>query len=287
MQPSRNIQKLIDIMIALRDKDTGCPWDVEQTFATIAPYTIEEAYEVSDAIERNDMVDLKDELGDLLLQVVYHARMAEECGYFDFGDVVSSITAKMIRRHPHVFGSEDERKNGLPKGAWQAMKLDEKKTRIAEKEAARQAGIPVDTSGSATTLLGDIPRNLPALTRAQKLQHKAAHVGFDWPDIAPVFDKLHEEIDELKEAIMINQTTPSDQHRQNIQSELGDILFAATNLARHAELDAENSLEVANSKFQKRFNYIEQNIDFKEISKKEEKLDIMENLWQQAKREGL
>ena len=205
MTPSKDITRLIEIMAALRTPVTGCPWDLEQSFATIAPYTIEEAYEVSDAIARNDLVDLKDELGDLLLQVAYHARMAEEQGAFAFGDVVEAITAKMIRRHPHVFGTSEERAAGMAPGFWSRIKAEERAEKAAERaklsgapDAASHAGL-LPQSRRGEGLLADVPLNLPALTRAIKLQDKAAKVGFDWPSLAPVFDKMREELAELED----------------------------------------------------------------------------------------
>ncbi len=193
MQPSRDIVGLLEIMKALRTPETGCPWDVEQDFASIAPYTIEEAYEVADAIERNDLNDLRDELGDLLLQVVFHARMAEEENQFDFGDVVEAITRKMIRRHPHVFGDAEARSRGMAKGMWDEIKAQEKAERLARR---RQNGSPAEP----VAYLDEVPRALPALMRAHKLQQRAARVGFDWGQAGPVLDKIEEEIGELREA---------------------------------------------------------------------------------------
>ena len=190
MQPSKDISRLIEIMEALRDPQTGCPWDVKQDFASIAPYTIEEAYEVADAIERDDLADLRDELGDLLLQVVFHARMAQEDGAFAFGDVVEAITTKMIRRHPHVFGDAQAREAGMAKGMWDSIKAEEKAERRARQPVAESSGY-----------LDDVPQPLPALTRALKLQKKAARVGFDWKEAEPVLDKIVEEIGELREAL--------------------------------------------------------------------------------------
>ncbi len=205
---SKTIEDLVAVMAALRTPGTGCPWDLEQTFATIAPYTLEEAYEVADAIARDDRVDLREELGDLLLQVVYHARIAEEEGDFAFDDVVDGITRKMVRRHPHVFGTPEERAAGPQKGAWERIKAEEK----AEKAAAKAVGSPIEGRAGGTSpgraaatgggLLADVPANLPALMRAVKLQDKAARVGFDWPSLAPVFDKMKEELAELEEVAL-------------------------------------------------------------------------------------
>lgn len=256
-------------MERLRDPETGCPWDVEQNFASIAPYTIEEAYEVADAIERNDMADLTDELGDLLLQVVFHARMAEEAGLFAFGDVVHAITKKMIRRHPHVFGDENARGKKLAKGMWEKIKHEEK----AEKASQRlEAGIEAPSS----SLLDDVPRGQPALMRALKLQKRAATVGFDWGEALPILNKIEEEIGELRQAI--------DGAKQNeISDEFGDLLFALVNLGRHLNVDAEDALEGTNLKFKNRFSFIEQQLLKRGSSIEDANLDEMEALWQEAK----
>lgn len=268
MEPSKDISKLLEIMERLRDPATGCPWDVEQNFASIAPYTIEEAYEVADAIERNDMADLTDELGDLLLQVIFHARMAEEAGLFAFGDVVHAITKKMIRRHPHVFGDENARVKKLAKGMWEKIKNEEK----AEKAAQR-----IKTGASPpSSLLDDIPRGQPALMRALKLQKRAATVGFDWGEALPILDKIEEEIGELRLAI---DGTKKDE----ISDEFGDLLFALVNLGRHLDLEAENALEGTNLKFKTRFAYIEQQLSARGSSLEDASLEEMEVLWQQAK----
>jgi ATP diphosphatase len=264
MTPSKDISRLIEIMAALRDPDTGCPWDQQQTFATIAPYTIEEAYEVADAIGRSDLEHLKDELGDLLLQVVYHARMAEEQGAFDFGDVVEAVTTKMIRRHPHVFGSDAERAAGVTAGFWDRAKA-------AEKADTGRRGI-----------LDDVPVTLPALTRAIKLQNKAAKVGFDWPSLAPVFAKLEEEIAELHDAIAKNggKTSAPD---PDIEEEFGDLLFVVANVARHLKLDPETALRAANDKFARRFRYIEQQLAEQGRTPAQSDLAEMDALWDAAK----
>jgi ATP diphosphatase len=274
MKPSKDISRLIEIMAALRDPKTGCPWDIEQDFASIAPYTIEEAYEVADAIERGDRDDLRDELGDLLLQVVYHARMAEEEGEFAFGDVVEAVTRKMIRRHPHVFGDETARSAGMAKGMWENIKAEEK----AEKRAARLSrGMAPDAED--TGLLDDIPANLPSLTRALKLQQKAARVGFDWKEAKPILDKIEEEIAELREAM----ETGSAQHTAD---EFGDVLFSVVNLGRHLEVDAEDALRRTNDKFRTRFQFIERSLKAQGRTLDEASLDEMETLWQQAKTTG-
>jgi MazG family protein len=265
MKPSKDITRLIEIMAALRDPDTGCPWDQKQTFATIAPYTIEEAYEVADAIARGDLPHLKDELGDLLLQVVYHARMAEEQSAFAFGDVVEAVTSKMIRRHPHVFGTEAERAAGVAPGFWDDAKAAEKKDR------------------SAGGILDDVPVTLPALTRAIKLQNKAAKVGFDWPSLAPVFAKLNEEIVELEDAIATTEDRPD---RAAIEEEFGDLLFVVANVARHLKLDPEAALRAANDKFTRRFRYIEAQLAKRGSSPDQSDLAEMDALWDEAKANG-
>jgi nucleoside triphosphate diphosphatase len=232
--PSRDILGLIDIMARLRNPDGGCPWDLDQDFASIRHYTIEEAYEVADAIERNDFDDLREELGDLLLQPVFHAQMASEAGLFDFGDVVQAITEKLIRRHPHVFGEEAARNAGGAKAKWDAIKADERAAK-----AARQTG--------PTSVLDDVPQVLPSLARAEKLTKRAATVGFDWPDVPAVMAKVTEELEEVQAA-----ATPADKHE-----EMGDLLFAIANLARHMGVDPEAALRDANAKFSRRFHYVE------------------------------
>ena len=276
MKPSRDISRLIEIMVALRTPKTGCPWDLEQDFSTIAPYTIEEAYEVADAIERGDMEDLRLELGDLLLQSVYHAQMASETGAFDFGDVVEGITAKMIRRHPHVFGTEDVgaeqySAEGMAKGTWEKIKAEEK----AENARSRESkGLPArDTTPS---LLNDVPTTLPGLTVAVKLQQKASRVGFDWNDPKAVLAKIREELGELEDE-MPNADT------DRLKDELGDILFAMANLARHLDIDPEAAIRSTNQKFRFRFAYIEENLKSHGKSLETATLDEMEALWQAAK----
>ena len=272
MQPSNDIARLLEIMAALRTPGSGCPWDLEQDFASIAPYTIEEAYEVSDAIARGDLTDLRDELGDLLLQVVFHARMAEEKGEFAFGDVVNAITTKMIRRHPHVFGNAEARAAGTAKGRWDQIKEVEK----AEKRAARIArGLDPEDHGKG--FLDGIAVALPALTRAQKLQQKAATVGFDWTEAAPILDKIEEEIGELREALESGQTAA-------VADEFGDLLFAVVNIGRHLGVDAEASLSGTNEKFRSRFHYIESELAAAGSSLKQATLNEMESLWQNSKK---
>jgi len=243
MSDTRDIQRLLDIMAALRDPKTGCPWDIEQDFASIAPYTIEEAYEVADAIDRADMADLRDELGDLLLQVVFHAQMAKEQDAFEFGDVVAAICDKMTRRHPHVFGDEARRSNADAQlQHWEDLK-----------RAERAAKGETDTSA-----LAGISRGLPEWQRAVKLQHKAAKVGFDWPDPAPVLEKLHEEIEEVRAEFAAVAANPDDSAAHDrLEDEIGDILFVCANLARHAKVDFGAALRRANQKFERRFRAME------------------------------
>jgi ATP diphosphatase len=261
------IAELLDIMAALRTPNTGCPWDLAQTFGTIAPYTIEEAYEVADAIDRNDLGALREELGDLLLQVVYHARMAEEDAIFAFADVVDGIADKMIRRHPHVFGSEAERAAGAAPGFWERIKAKEK------------------AQASGQTVLAGIPPALPALTRAVKLQHKAARVGFDWPSLAPVFAKLKEELAELEQAVAGASANGSPSTAPEIGEELGDLLFVVANVARHLHVDPEAALRSANQKFVRRFARIEALLAADGRSPSQSTLEEMDRLWDQAKAE--
>ncbi|WP_333794177.1 nucleoside triphosphate pyrophosphohydrolase [Hyphomicrobium sp.] len=296
MTPSKDIARLIEIMAALRTPVTGCPWDLEQTFATIAPYTIEEAYEVADAIASGDRAELRDELGDLLLQVVYHARMAEEEGAFAFGDVVEAITAKMIRRHPHVFGTEEERAAGAEPGFWSRIKAEERAAKEAVRNGANEApasaaSSPLPTSRRGEGLLADVSLALPALTRAVKLQDKAARVGFDWPSLAPVFDKMREELGELE-----REALPSDprgaaerspDRMAKIEEEFGDLLFVMANVARHLRLDPETALRSANRKFERRFRHIEARLAEQGRTPEESTLEEMDALWDEAKeREG-
>ncbi len=254
--PNRNIDTLLDVMARLRSPDGGCPWDLEQDFRTIAPYTVEEAYEVADAIERDDMAALKDELGDLLFQAVFHAQMAREAGLFDFGDVVAAITDKMIRRHPHVFGGADLRDAEEQTAAWEEQKAAER----ADK--------------GHNSLLDDVPVGLPGLTRAVKLQKRAARVGFDWPEARSVLDKIAEETSELAEAM---ETGEADR----IEDEFGDLLFVLANLSRHLKVDPEAALRRANEKFTRRFRYIEQAFGDRDLA--DASLDDMEEKWREAK----
>ena len=266
--PSRDIAALIDIMRRLRTPVTGCPWDLEQTFETIAPYTVEEAYEVADAIARGDLDELRDELGDLLLQVVYHSRIAEEQQEFDFGDVVHAVTAKMIRRHPHVFGDEATRAAGVTKGFWDRIK------------AAEKAALGRDEPQKS--LLDDVPLAFPALTRAIKLQNKAARVGFDWPSLTPVLSKLREELTEL-EAALAEHNAASAGVDPKVVEEFGDLLFVVANVARHLEIDPETALRGANDKFTRRFRHIEQSLAAEGRTPEQSTLEEMDALWDEAK----
>ena len=255
------IQALLDLMAQLRNPDGGCPWDLEQTWATIAPYTVEEAYEVADAIERGDVRDLRDELGDLLFQVVFHARIAEEAGAFAFDDVARAITDKMIRRHPHVFGAAAHRTSAAQTVAWEAQKAAERAARGADR-----AGV-----------LDDVPAGLPAMTRAVKLTRRAARVGFDWSELSHVTDKLREELAELELEIAAGD-------RLKAQDELGDLLFVCANLARKLDIDPEQALRGANAKFTRRFRHIENRLAATGAPLESAGLDAMEALWDEAKR---
>jgi len=255
----RPIDRLLAIMARLRDPADGCPWDLEQTFATVAPYTVEEAYEVADAIERGDLTDLRDELGDLLLQVVFHARMAEERGVFAFDDVVGAINDKMIRRHPHVFADETYASLAHQKQGWEVLK------------AAERHG-----KGRAASLLDDVPVGLPALTRAVKLSSRAATVGFVWPTVHEVVAKLDEEVDELKAEIAAGDL-------EKARQEMGDVLFVVANLARTLEVDPEDALRFTNAKFARRFQYIEARLAERGKSPDQSDLAEMDALWDEAK----
>ena len=269
MKPSRDIGRLIEIMAALRTPESGCPWDLEQSFATIVPYTIEEAYEVADAIDRADMTAQREELGDLLLQVVFHARMAEEAGAFDFGDVVQAITEKLLRRHPHVFGDARGLSAEAVKHLWERIKSEEKAERAAaDGGGAADAGRPAALAG--------VPLALPALTRALKLQAKAGKVGFDWNDPLAVLDKIREEIVEIQAEIEAGR-------RDEAAGEVGDLLFAVVNLARHLGLDPEAALRATNQKFERRFAAIERALAERGKSPQESTLAEMDALWDAAK----
>ncbi|MEZ5896077.1 MAG: nucleoside triphosphate pyrophosphohydrolase [Parvularculaceae bacterium] len=258
MNANKTIEDLISLMAALRTPQTGCPWDLEQDFSTIAPYTVEEAYEVADAIQRKDMDDLKSELGDLLFQVVFHARMAQEQGLFDFDDIATTITEKMVRRHPHVFADAALRSPDEQTARWEAQK--------AEERAAR----------GATGLLDDVPVGLPAMTRAVKLQKRAARVGFDWTNPRDVLAKIAEETGELVEAM-------DGGDKDRIEDEYGDLLFVMANLSRHLDIDPEAAVRRANEKFRRRFAHIEESLAATGRGPKDASLDEMEALWSEAK----
>ena len=261
--PKEPLLRLLAVMAWLRDRQHGCPWDIDQTFQTIAPYTIEEAYEVADAIERNDMPALKEELGDLLLQVVYHAQIAQEAQAFGFADVAAAIADKMIDRHPHVFGDATIDTSEAQTLSWEARKAAER----AAKQTARSAGA-----------LDGVARALPALLRAEKIQKRAARVGFDWAETAPVIDKIEEELGELRAEITAGTV---DQAR--LTDELGDVLFAVANLARHCKVDPEAALRATNDKFERRFGYIERQLAAQGRKPADATLVEMEALWQEAK----
>ncbi len=261
MAGASGIQRLLQVMARLRDPDGGCPWDLEQDFSSIAPYTIEEAYEVADAIERGDLDDLEGELGDLLLQVVYHARMAEEQGRFDFETVAARIADKMIARHPHVFGDATVADATAQSAAWEDTKARERSAK-----------------GSAdASVLADVPVGLPALTRAGKLQRRAARVGFDWPEVGPVLAKLEEELGEVRAELADGAP------HARLVDELGDLLFATANLARHLGVDGEGALRQANAKFERRFRAIEAALHAAGRDLGDASLDEMEEHWQRAK----
>lgn len=253
------MERLLAIMARLRDRETGCPWDVEQTFATIAPYTVEEAYEVADAIERNDLADLKEELGDLLLQVVFHSRMAEEQGAFAFEDVARAINDKMVRRHPHVFAEESYESLEHQKAGWEQLKAEERANK-----------------GRKTSLLDDVPVGLPALTRAVKLSKRAAGVGFVWPSAKEVVDKLHEEVRELEAELAAGDV-------EKARQEMGDVLFVVANLARTLDVDPEDALRFTNAKFARRFRYIEARLAERGKTPDQSDLAEMDGLWDEAK----
>lgn len=261
---------LLDIMRALRDPETGCPWDVKQTFETIAPYTIEEAYEVADAIERNDLDDLKDELGDLLLQAVFHAQIASDQKAFDFGDVIEAITAKLVRRHPHVFGDTEHTDENAVKETWEQIKARER----AEKASDNAKG---DQTVEQPSILADVPNALPALLRAEKLQKRAARVGFDWKSADGALEKIVEEAGEIREAQNSGDKT-------GLEHEVGDLLFSVVNLSRHLGVDAETALRGANARFKERFVVMEKNVTETGNDMSQMDIDQLEMLWQTAKR---
>jgi ATP diphosphatase len=269
MTPSRDIAALLEIMARLRTPGSGCPWDLEQSFSTIAPYTIEEAYEVVDAIARDDLDDLRDELGDLLLQVVFHARMAEEKNAFSFGDVIEAITTKMIRRHPHVFADKDGRLTSSDvKGAWDRIKAEEKAERAARRPPAQ----------ASPSLLSGVKAGQPTLAKALALQRKASSVGFDWNDPRAVLHKIREEADEIEAALERNDAG-------ELAAETGDLLFAVVNLARHVGADPDSALRSTNAKFERRFGYIERTLAAQGRKLETSTLAEMDALWDQAKAE--
>ena len=263
---AEEIVRLLTIMRRLRDPEDSCPWDVKQDFRTIAPYTIEEAYEVADAIDRGNLDDLRDELGDLLLQVVFHARMAEESGHFDFSSVTRAISDKMVRRHPHVFAEAQERDAESQTKAWETQKAEE---RAAKAKA----------EGREPSILEGISAALPPTTRALKLQKRAARVGFDWPEIRPVLEKIEEELAEIRTEI------DRDAAVERLEDELGDLLFAVTNLARHLKIDPDSALRRTNAKFEARFQAIEAALAKEGRSIEDADLEEMERLWQAAKKQ--
>ena len=267
MKKTPPVENLINVMARLRHPTEGCPWDREQTFSSVAPYTIEEAYEVSDAIERNDMSALKEELGDLLLQIVFHSRIAEESGDFDFNEVAQSITDKMIRRHPHVFGEEKQRTRQFHGDECEAQKKRER----AEKAQRRGDTIP--------SILDDVALAFPALMRAEKLGKRAAKAGFEWPEIEPFFEKINEEILELR-----NELNEKEISKELVEEELGDILLSIVTLARHLKVDAELALRSSNDKFESRFRFVEKQLAEKGKIPEETSLAEYEALWQEAKK---
>ncbi|WP_413203689.1 nucleoside triphosphate pyrophosphohydrolase [Rhodospirillum sp. A1_3_36] len=261
---ARPMDRLVAIMAQLRNRESGCPWDIEQTFATIAPHTIEEAYEVADAIERGAMGELRDELGDLLFQSVYHARMAEEEGHFTFDDVATAIAEKLIRRHPHVFGETSVENTDAQTAAWETQKAEERR-RKAEAE------------GRVASVLDGVTPTLPALTRSEKIGKRVARVGFDWPNVEQVIDKLNEELDELRVEVEAND-------QEKIAEEMGDLLFVVTQLARKLKVDPETALRRANLKFERRFHHVEARLAEDGRAPDQSTLEEMEELWAEAKR---
>ncbi len=266
--PREPLQRLLAVMAWLRDRQHGCPWDIDQTFRTIAPYTIEEAYEVADAIERDDMPALKEELGDLLLQVVYHSQIASEAQAFSFDDVAAAIADKMVDRHPHVFGDLDIKTADAQTISWEARKAAERAAKATSTDAAEAPAGALD----------GVARALPALMRAEKIQKRAARVGFDWGSIGPVIDKIEEELGELRAELEAGKV-----EQAKVEDELGDVLFAVANLARHCKVDPEVALRATNDKFEKRFRYIERRLAEHGRKPSESTLEEMEALWQEAK----
>ena len=291
------IEGLLEIMVQLRDPESGCPWDQEQDFASIAPYTIEEAYEVAEAVRLKDMDMLQDELGDLLFQVVYHARMAEEAGKFTFADVVTSISDKMTRRHPHVFASESVEGAEAQTEAWEQQKAKERADKAANGPKGSNGGHRTnganrpdsafessnDQTAEAVSVLDDVPLALPALLRACKLQKRAARVGFDWPNTAQVVAKIGEEMREIGEAVVAMAKERNADTERHATEELGDLLFACANLGRHLGFDPEEALRDGNAKFERRFRYMEEHLRKNNQRMEDVPLAILEVLWQAAK----
>ncbi len=279
-----SIDKLVDLMTMLRDQQHGCPWDLKQTIKSLLPYTLEEAYEVADAIESGDMVELEDELGDLLFQVVFYAQIAKEAGLFNFDDVAAAITDKLIRRHPHVFPDRDVSQFGKEQNIsaeqvvlnWEAIKAEEKEEKRKKGSVKAAAALAQGSNDIPQGILDDVPRALPAMERARKLQKRAAGVGFDWKDIQPVLEKLKEEIAEFEEALAAGNA-------EQISDELGDILFSAVNLARHSSVEPELALRSANMRFSERFAWIEAALREEGKTVQESNLDELDKLWNQAK----
>ncbi len=275
-------------MTMLRDKDFGCPWDLQQTIASLVPYTLEEVYEVVDAIEKQDMLELEDELGDLLFQVVFYTQIAAEEGLFDFDDVANAITRKLIRRHPHVFpkgkqtnfGNKADISSDQVVVNWEAIKQQERQEKQRTRQTNQSHSGDSESSEASNSILDDVPRALPALERARKLQKRAARVGFDWPEIEPVIAKLKEEVAELESALR-------EGDQQQISNELGDVLFAAVNLARHASVEPELALRSANQRFEDRFKWIESTLSSRGKTLSETNLEELDLLWDKAKQKGL
>lgn len=261
------MKKLLDVMAALRDPESGCPWDIKQSFASLIPYTLEEAYEVADAIEQGDLQGLKYELGDLLFQVVFYAQIAREQSLFEFADVVDAISEKLVNRHPHVFAGQSYENEAELHQAWEQHKAQERDAQAIEQTGTEQASV-----------LAGVAEALPALKRAQKLQKRAARSGFDWPEVGPVLDKLQEEINEVREAVQ-------QQDQAAMFEEIGDLLFSVVNLARHLGVDAEEALRAGNRKFTSRFSHIEQSLQQAGESIEQQDLQRLESLWQAAKRQ--
>ena len=261
--PLPHMSALLDVMARLRDPDSGCPWDIAQSFETIAPYTIEEAYEVADAIERGDNQALREELGDLLLQVVFHAQMAQDLGLFAFEDVALGIASKMVERHPHVFGNKTFDSEEAQRAHWESLKQREREKKSNETVSAVEG----------------VALALPALTRAEKIQKRASRVGFDWPELAPVVDKLEEELGEFREAAV-------NGNKADIEDELGDLLFSVTNVARHMKVDPEQALKKATAKFERRFRHVEQAVAANNLNLSDMAIDVLDQYWDEAKRDG-